>query len=83
MSQAKLLLLFIAEKSKLTGLYSEELKFEAMKYSPGMIFFVLTLTFYNCVVPKGFLPWEIWVASPWKAYSSKPLFPTYGACWVF
>ena len=30
-------------------------------------YFFLTLLFYNCIVPMGFLPWEIRVAFPGKS----------------
>ena len=40
-------------------------------------------TFYNCIVPLGFLPCEIGVAFPEKSQLRQSRYPTYGACWVF
>ena len=31
---------------------------------PDKRHFYLTFTFYNCIVPMWFFPWEIWVAFP-------------------
>ena len=44
----------------------------------------ITLTFYNCIVPTGFLPWEILGCFPWrKTAATESRYPTYSACWVF
>ena len=40
-------------------------------------------TFYNCIVPMGFPPWEIWVAVPRESQLWQSHYPTYRACWVF
>ena len=40
-------------------------------------------TFYNCIVPMGFLQKEIQVAFPRESQLRQPRYPTYGACWVF
>ena len=40
-------------------------------------------TFYNCIAPVGFLPWEFQVAFPWgKPAATELRHPTYYACWV-
>ena len=37
----------------------------------------------NCIIPMGFLPWEIRVAFPGgKPAAIESRHPTYGACWV-
>ena len=48
--------------------------------------FLTTLTFttfYNCIVPMGFLAWEIQVAFPGESQLRQSRYPTYGTCWVF
>ena len=38
----------------------------------------------NCIVPLGFLPWEIRAVFPGATPAATELrYPTYGACWVF
>ena len=40
--------------------------------------------FKNCIVPLGFLPWEIQVAFLRESQLQQgALYPTYGVCWVF
>ena len=43
--------------------------------------FIYLYFFNNCIVPLGFLPWEIQVAFPTAVTES--CYPTCGACWVF
>ena len=38
---------------------------------------------YNCIVPMGFLPWEIRVAFARESRLRQSRYPTYGACLVF
>ena len=45
--------------------------------------YIFKNTFYNCIVPMGFLQWEIQVAFPWESQPRQSRFPTYGACWMF
>ena len=42
--------------------------------------FILFSIFYNCIVSMGFLPWEIWVASPGESQLRQSRNPNYGAC---
>ena len=37
----------------------------------------------NCIVPMGFLPREIRVASPGESQLGQSRYPTCGACWMF
>ena len=37
----------------------------------------------DCIVPMGFLPWEIQVAFPGESQQQQSHYPAYGACWVF
>ena len=46
-------------------------------------FFFFFLTFYNCVVPMGFLPREIRVAFSGESQLPQSRYPTYSACWMF
>ena len=41
-------------------------------YTQGLFFFFLHFTFYNYVIPLGFLPWEIRVAFPWEKPTATP-----------
>ena len=42
-----------------------------------------TFTFYNCIVPMEFLPWEIQVAFPGESQLRQSCDSTYGAGMVF
>ena len=39
--------------------------------------------FYNCIVPLGFLPRQIWVAFPRESKLQQSHYPIHSACWMF
>ena len=62
---------------RLTWTRNQQVTIEVANY------LLILLTFYNCIVPAGFLSWEIWVAFPGESQLQQSRYPTQGACGVF